>query len=320
MIVTESKTIFSNYSEYAQSANTLFHFMREEKYLLDALAQKALIPRYCVEDVKYLNIKRADTIFEHIAALQKCFCDIPLSKLFERTKIQLTAWPKDLCGNDRDYVIRKTSNGMTHLDCYGGFALAFSKMWGERNRIQPIQYINSTSEEAATYGAALSDVILNGERYNDEVTEYFLNRICFMKPLRGGMKRNFELPERKTNITVSINKNFHDECEWRYVPSSEQLNGIMLEKIIAVPSIVTNDIKIRSINGSIAQRNYKRIWLDFEYDDIKYIIVPNPQSRLNVIRAIRATVMDGSSPEENTATQDMLISKILVINEVVGDL
>lgn len=42
MIVTESKTIFSNYSEYAQSANTLFHFMREEKYLLDALAQKSL--------------------------------------------------------------------------------------------------------------------------------------------------------------------------------------------------------------------------------------------------------------------------------------
>ena len=40
--------------DYVQSANSLFHFMKEADYLKDALGRKALVPRYCVESVDYL--------------------------------------------------------------------------------------------------------------------------------------------------------------------------------------------------------------------------------------------------------------------------
>ncbi len=318
MSVTESKTIISDYNEYVQSANTLFHFMKNEKYLIDALKQKALIPRYCVEDIDYLKIKRDDTSFKSVAVLQKCFCDIPLSKLFERTKVHVTDWPKDLSAEDKTRIRVKTELGMTHLDCYGYFALAFPKNWGERNNIQPVQYINITAEEAFSYAAALSNIISCNESYGDEVVEYFLNRVCFMKPLRGSMIRDFDLTGRK--ISIPITKNFHNECEWRYVPLSAQLKGTMLEKIIAVPSIVTDDIRLKSISSGITQKIYEKMWLKFKYEDIKYIIVPNPQSRVNIINLIRTVVADENNSEKVSATQDLLISKILVISEMNGDL
>ena len=37
--------------DYSQSANTLFHFMKEPRFLNDILTKKAIIPRYCKEDI-----------------------------------------------------------------------------------------------------------------------------------------------------------------------------------------------------------------------------------------------------------------------------
>lgn len=67
--------------DYAQSANTLFHFMKREQWLKDALSRRAIIPRYCVENIEYFGISAGKTSFEETAILQKCFCDIPFHKL-----------------------------------------------------------------------------------------------------------------------------------------------------------------------------------------------------------------------------------------------
>lgn len=37
--------------DYSQSANTLFHFMKESRFLNDILIKKAIIPRYCNKDL-----------------------------------------------------------------------------------------------------------------------------------------------------------------------------------------------------------------------------------------------------------------------------
>lgn len=67
------------YDDYAQSANTLVHFMKKFKYLEEILEKKALIPRYCIEDLQYLNIGGGS--FTEAFVLQKCFCDIPFHML-----------------------------------------------------------------------------------------------------------------------------------------------------------------------------------------------------------------------------------------------
>ena len=59
--------------DYVQSANTLFHFMKKEDYLKSILFNKAIIPRYCVENINYLGIKNETTqILLTFASEAKC--------------------------------------------------------------------------------------------------------------------------------------------------------------------------------------------------------------------------------------------------------
>ena len=76
-----------NSEDYYQSANSLFHFMKEADYLHTALSQKALIPRYCREDIRFLQININNITFSEIAVLQKCFCDIPLHNITSKLPI-----------------------------------------------------------------------------------------------------------------------------------------------------------------------------------------------------------------------------------------
>lgn len=53
------ETLYVSIDDYAQSANTLFNFMKRKEYLINILRKKALIPRYCLENIEYLNIIKA---------------------------------------------------------------------------------------------------------------------------------------------------------------------------------------------------------------------------------------------------------------------
>lgn len=44
------------YSDYVQSANVLFHFMEQPQFLISILQKKAIVPRYCRENIEYLNL------------------------------------------------------------------------------------------------------------------------------------------------------------------------------------------------------------------------------------------------------------------------
>ena len=78
-----SELSFQPEDDYVQSANSLFHFMKEADYLKDALERSALVPRYCVETIDYLGIKSRGKLYDKIAVLQKCFCDLPFHQMGE---------------------------------------------------------------------------------------------------------------------------------------------------------------------------------------------------------------------------------------------
>lgn len=78
-----SELSFQPEDDYVQSANSLFHFMKEADYLKDALGRSALVPRYCVETIDYLGIKSRGKLYDKIAVLQKCFCDLPFHQMGE---------------------------------------------------------------------------------------------------------------------------------------------------------------------------------------------------------------------------------------------
>ena len=80
-MLTNNQISYLPYDDYAQSANTLFHFMKKQEYLNSILRRRAIIPRYCVETIDYLSIKNGTRLFNEVAILQKCFCDIPFLKM-----------------------------------------------------------------------------------------------------------------------------------------------------------------------------------------------------------------------------------------------
>lgn len=77
-------------------ADTLFTFTSQIEYLIPYIENACLYPRYCDEDIEYLNIEK----YKKIYIPMKCFCDINLHRID------------------------------CHLDWYGYYGLAFPKKWG----------------------------------------------------------------------------------------------------------------------------------------------------------------------------------------------
>ena len=126
------------YVGYVQSANTLFHFMKEFGFLKTILTKRAIVPRYCIETMDYLHIKSGNLDIQEVAVLQKCFCDIPLHKLADTFSVIGTGSVFDDLSPEEKFRVQHQN---THFDFYGGFAIGFSKGWSEQKRLQPIHYI-----------------------------------------------------------------------------------------------------------------------------------------------------------------------------------
>lgn len=311
----EETTFEFIYDDYAQSANSLFHFMKKREFLKDILINKALMPRYCMEDISYLHIQNDDAVFHEVAILQKCFCDIPFHKLTEN--FQLSGTGEAFQALTEKEKLQLSQNN-THPDYYGKYAIAFSKNWGERKNLQPIHYLNEHSQ----FAKELSELIcyvLNTDDIPDLVADDIINRFTFIKPLRGKMKRVVTRGNAE-NINVEFIKNFYDEQEWRYVPNAGKLAEAHMERLIANPNMIQIKDGLNEINTAIATQKYKALWLEYEYDDIRYLIVPDAAARIDLIHLIMSIPNDKFNPQTDVATQKfILISKILVLEEIRKD-
>jgi hypothetical protein len=288
--------------------------MSKSEYLKSILINKAIVPRYCMENIEYLNINVGDISFKEVAILQKCFCDIPFHKLTDNFELNgVGEVYKSL--NDEERLI--LSNNNTHPNYYGKFAIAFSKSWGENNKLQPIHYLNENSMYTAEF-TKLFDIILNADNVPEEYVSDILNRLAFIKPLRGIMKRTF-IHNNSENV-IEFYKNFHDEQEWRYVPSSAALSATKLERIIANPNILNLRTGIMDINNSLSTEKYRPLWINYNYDDIRYIIVPDLHSRIDIINTIMSISDEKFYNRSQILMQKyILISKILVLEEIRKD-
>ena len=249
-------------------ADTLFTFSSKLEWIISPLRSKMLSPRYCKEDIRYLGIEG----LELIALPMRCFCDINLHRLGD------------------------------HLDWYGHYGLAFSKDWGMKKKIQPIQYINPESnlckDFATAFYAALNDDNEEQSEAQQKLQNYILHQIMYYKPYSG------VFANRRTG--ESSEKCYTDECEWRFVPDvsvEEYPQVIFDEEILNTGSLVTI---------SNAMEGLASISLTFEYSDIKYIIV----NTMSDFREITAVI---SELDIDPLEKYDLISKLIVWENSKGD-
>lgn len=257
-----------NHTPSTIQADTLFTFTTQLKYMVTTIKSKMISPRYCDEDIKYLKIPK----LKKIAYPMRCFCDINMHRLD------------------------------VHLEWYGYYGLAFSKEWGMRNGIQPIQYINPDSDLCRDFSTAFTSALrANPEKESAsqiKMKNFLLHEMMYYKPYEGKMKNR--------NTGKIENKCFTDECEWRFIPD---VTVAGFEQAYYDVTIFNAGV-LNDLSNSMA--GIPEISLGFDYSDIKYIIVKTKEDFEILANEI-------VSLELEEMIEHQLISKIIVWDSSRGD-
>lgn len=248
-----------NKLHWNNSSNVLCNYMQKQQYLDMIIKNQAIIPRYVMEPVGYLNLGD----LKKICFPMTCFCDIPFSKV------------------------------STHMSRYGEYGIGLDKETVlQKYRIQPIHYMNEHSPLTDDFNKAFM-TFYSSENRVDETMEvlldYLLSTIVYMKPI-WGMEIN-----KDGNLEEYV---YQDECEWRYIPSD---NFPVELRPIILPQIETTDNAKEVFSKALAK--HEECWLKFNWDDVRYLIVPDEKS-------LKETITTITSLNLTEEEKYLLISKI----------
>lgn len=260
------------------SANTLFHFT--DRQALMGILDRGFLPKLSAEKCLLFNN------FSDITYPMVCFCDIPLSEI----KIHANKYSK---------FDPKAPKGES-----GRYALGMSKEWGVRNGINPILYITQSSplQQQSNFfirtGKELND--LYSKESNWKYTSYcdILYLSFFTKP--------YKKPRCKEN-----NK-YYDEREWRYVlPKKELMSRVHNTIYNDVPPYFLLNEKVSNKHWDAINTYNERFALDFNCEDIRYIIVESESDILDFVKYIRTSRFKHSA--------DLLTTRLITMNRINND-
>lgn len=268
------------------SSNTLFHFVKERRFLEDILWNE-FRARYCYEDLTCLTPERVKNLgpIRDFAIPMKCFCDIPLS---------LTA---------------------RHLNTYGPYGIGMTKEWGMQNGLNPILYVHPDSwlrkdiEKAiAVTGDLTFDVQAGHLKINEDrpidadgLSEAFDYLLFFTKPYKGPFTRDGKTTEVR----------FYDEREWRFVPKKS--NGSNWRKHIHGHewNQIDNGAK-ENFNRSVYE-DYD-VALRFTPNDVRYIIVGSEDELIEFTQLI-----DKIKVKYSTNDKEVLKTRLISVEQIKSD-
>lgn len=268
------------YITYKQSANTLFNFMRDKKYLIENIQNMKMYPRYVEETVAYLDLKIGKQKINNVSFPMLCFCDIPVHKL-------------------KDHV---NDDPKTNSKGYGKYGIGLDKKWCEKKGFQPITYLNTNSKAYNELKTMLNkglQCIYEEKDIEEDFFNYLLDNLKLTKPLIGDMYMSGTI----------VNKNFHDEREWRFLPEIANVDEKFFNDATD-PELMTPEIRIRLSEGLKMQPSTH---INLEIDAIKYIFVDTENDRDELLKVISDCFKD------NIMEAMTLASKILVYEHIEGD-
>lgn len=267
------------------SSEALFHFTKSRNSLENILIEKFKVS-YCKETYELANIPSGNLYFPMIS-----FCDLPIGLTKE------------------------------HIDKYGNFAIGMTKEWGIKHKLNPVLYLennsNVTNEINNQFNNldsilnSLEKLIMDGKQLTDEKKDNFKSIIESIGKNFNSHKtllrfiKNYQGDLIRENKTYKDYK-FYDEREWRFVPNIDSEN----------------------IKWKLDQKEYEEYRgkgkkktllsspiLEFDSNDIKYLIVKSNRDIPPLIRKIRSINKLCASSDE----ADILITKILTVDSLNTD-
>lgn len=263
--------LYTNLINYIMSLypDTLFHFTQKDS--LYQILTSTFKVSYAREHIV------GPTKEKKFAVPMVSFCDLKLSEL-------------------KDFI----KSG------YGTFGLGMTKEWANRNRLNPVMYMNRHCELVDDLIAAVNELfafmeeLKDGDQYDRLAPHYqnIINYYRYIKPYEGELNRKGEL--------IDENYRFADEREWRYVPP---ISNQDIRPLVGIDEIDT-DAKKEAFNHAV-----RNIRIPFEPDDIKYLIVEKEDDINPLIDHLR-DVKDKFPPD----MLNRLASRILTIEQINKDI
>lgn len=212
-------------------------------------------------------------LFKELAIPMSCFCDIRLHSIVK------------------------------HVNFYGSFGIGFKKSWVINQGIQPIHYLNTNSMFTGDFSRELNTLLDSELEIPENNKDYIFKKLFYIKPLYGTMR------DKKLNQIVQ--KNFHDENEWRFVPKVVEESNFKPFIAVGGKEPINNDNYRATLNKALALD--KTMSLQFSYDDINYLFVSDDVERIKLIDFIFSEL---STSED---TKRLMVAKIQTINQIKED-
>lgn len=187
-----------------------------------------------------------------------------------------------------------------HMNKYGNYGIGLSKDWANKKGLNPVFYVNKHCPFTRNFITAVERLYKQLENIQDPNLEAaymdILNTYRYIKNYEGDLKRRSEKTTR--------NYRFADEREWRYVPPLDATDFSFLP----IDRLSTKEKKAEA-NMRIAH-----LKLEFEPEDIKYLIIESDDERLNLIDHL--STVKGRFDE---GTRRRLASRILTSDQIKTD-
>ena len=174
-----------------------------------------------------------------------------------------------------------------HSAFYGRFGIGMTREWGIANGLNPLLYVSSES----IVRGAIKGLFANPCKEYESAKRDIIVTLAHTKPMTGKM-----LIDGKT-----INKDFYEECEWRFLD---------LSQIGIFPSEAPTPDVLESFNAKT--RDYP---LEFDLCDVRYLLVESEADVSTLVDFINAKLTH-HLPEQ----LKLLATKILVLESLQKDL
>lgn len=245
----------------ALSSNSIIHFTKTSNALKGILQDNFKI-KYCLEMVNL------ETELNYAAPMVS-FCDIPLSQIKE------------------------------HIGKYGAYGIGLTKEWAQRQKLNPVLYIQSKSYLAKSIQSTYIKLTNSIKEFKDlsEDAQDILNVLRHVKNYEANLSRGGK---------VIKNYRYSDEREWRYTPNFEDCS----EMAINESHYKTEEQKNKQ-NEII-----NKLSLKFEPNDIKYIIIERESEISEFVEILKKS--KGNKYSYNDV--ERLMTRIITTEQIITDL
>lgn len=159
----------------------------------------------------------------------------------------------------------KLSEIKDHIKSYGNYGIGLKKEWARKQGLNPVWYLSMESPQCKTVLSLLKKI---ENKYENNKIDMIPEGISSSSYSLLNYIKNYEGPLKRENKEIKKTYRFADEREWRYcLPANYSNPNFKINKF--------GGIERATEDKMVLNKRIESLRLDFNPDDISYIIVKN---------------------------------------------